>query len=273
MALPEEMPRIKDLVARLDVDVIEPERNFHVYKLQNVKAGELAEVLDEFLSGAERLSGTPAGGTGGRPDGGGGNQGGGGASARTSNEVVVVPDEMANALLIAANKTRYEEVLELVRQLDVRQDQVLIESALIELTGADFRDIGVEWAFADSTGDGGFGVTGFGLSSLEDTDGDGAPDTRIPLSPTQGLVAGILSGDDVNLPLLLSAAQRTTGANVLNVPSVLVNNNGSARVVTLDQQPTTQVTASGAGNQTQENFAESWTRPISDLRAWYSVLR
>jgi general secretion pathway protein D len=257
MALPEEMPRIKDLVARLDVDVIEPERNFHVYKLQNVKAGELSEVLDEFLSGAENLSGTPAGGTGGRPEGGGGgNQGGGGgASARTSNEVIVVPDEMANALLIAANKTRYEEVLELIRQLDVRQDQVLIESALIELTGADFRDIGVEWAFADSTEDGGFGVTGFGLSTLDDTDGDGSPDTRIPLSPTQGLVAGILSGDDVNLPLLLSAAQRTTGANVLNVPSVLVNNNGSARVVTLDQQPTTQVTASGAGNQTQENFA------------------
>ena len=37
--------------------------------------------------------------------------------------------------------------------------------------------------------------------------------------------------DDVNLPLLLSAAQRTTGANVLNVPSVLVNNNGAAIVM------------------------------------------
>src|SRR5688572_23375702 len=34
MATPEEMPRIKDLVARLDVDVIEPERNFHVYSLE-----------------------------------------------------------------------------------------------------------------------------------------------------------------------------------------------------------------------------------------------
>ena len=32
-------------------------------------------------------------------------------------------------------------------------------------------------------------------------------------------------------------------ANVLNVPSVLVNNNGSARVVTLDEQPTTTITA------------------------------
>lgn len=249
MALPEEMPRIKDLVARLDVEVIEPERNFHVYSLQNVKAGEIAEVLDEFLSGAERLSGQAAGGTGGRPQGGDGG-GGGGASARSSNEVIVVPDEASNALLVAANKTRYLEVLELIRQLDRRQDQVLIESALIELTGSDFRDIGVEWALGDVTGDGGFGVTGFGFSNINLETG-----LRTPTAPTGGLVAGILSGDDVNLPILLSAVSRTTGANVLNVPSVLVNNNGSAKVVTLDEQPTTTVTASGGGQQTQRNFA------------------
>jgi general secretion pathway protein D len=251
MARPDEMPRVKDLVARLDVDVIEPERNFHVYSLQNVKAGEIAEVLDEFLSGAERLTGAAAGGTGGRPTGdaaGGG--GGGGASARTSNEVVVVADEASNALLIAANKTRYEEVLELIRQLDRRQDQVLIESALIELTSQDFTDIGIEWALGDVSGEGGFGVTGFGFSDIDLTTG-----LRTPVAPTGGVVAGILSGDDVNLPLLLSAAAKTTGANVLNVPSVLVNNNGSAKVVTLDEQPTTQVTTTGTGSGTQKNFA------------------
>jgi general secretion pathway protein D len=253
MAMPDDMPRIKDLIARLDVDVIEPERNFHVYSLQNVKAKDLQEVLDEFLSGAERLSGNTAGGTGGRPTGGGGD-GGAGGSARTSNEVVVVADEGSNSLLIAANKTRYEEVLELLRQLDKRQDQVLIESALIELSGTDFRDIGFEWALADTNGDGGFGVTGMGLSTLTDTNGDGAPDTRVPTNPSQGLVAGILSGDEVNLPLLLSAAARTTGANVLNVPSVLVNNNGKATVTTKDEQPTTTVTNQGAGGTTQENF-------------------
>src|SRR5262245_8971964 len=203
MALPEEMPRIKDLVARLDVEVIEPERNFHVYSLQNVKAKDIADVLDEFLSGAERLSGQTTGGTGGRPqsDGGGGGGGGGGASARTSNEVIVVPDEASNALLVAANKTRYLEVLELIRQLDRRQDQVLIESALIELTGTDFRDIGIEWALGDVQGQGGFGVTGFGFSTINLETG-----TRVPKAPTGGVVAGILSGDDVNLPLLLSAA-------------------------------------------------------------------
>ena len=171
----------------------------------------------------------------------------------------MVPDPGANALLIAANKTRYEEVIELIRQLDRRQDQVLIETALIELTGTDFRDIGVELAFADTDGDGSFGATNFGLSQLQDLEGDdGIPDTRIPLLG-DGITAGILSADDVNLPFLIAAVQRKDGANVLNVPSVLVNNNGSARVVTLDEQPTTTITATGgggAGTQTQENFRE-----------------
>jgi general secretion pathway protein D len=255
MALPEDMPRIKDLVARLDVDIMEPERNFHVYALQNVKAEDLADVLDEFLSGAERLTTAGSGGTGGRP--GAGDSGArGGATARTSNEVVVVPDPSSNSLLIAANKTRYAEVLELIRQLDRRQDQVLIESALIELTGTDFREIGIEWALADTTGDGGFGVTNFGLSTLVDSDPNDAsdlPDTRVPNVPT-GIVAGILDGDNFGLPLLLAAASRTTGANVLNVPSVLVSNNGAAKVVTLDEQPTTTVTSTGAVGNTQENF-------------------
>ena len=75
MAVPEEMPRIKDLVARLDVEVIEPERNFHIYKVENARADELADVLDEFLSDAERLTGTTQGGTGGRAQGGGGGGG------------------------------------------------------------------------------------------------------------------------------------------------------------------------------------------------------
>jgi len=171
----------------------------------------------------------------------------------------VVPDPAANALLIAANKTRYEEVLELIRQLDRRQDQVLIETALIELTGTDFRDIGIELAFADTTGDGGFAATNFGLSDLQDLQGnDGVPDTRVPIIG-DGITAGILSGNDVNLPFIIAAAQRKDGANVLNVPSVLVNNNGSARVVTLDEQPTTTITATGggaAGTQTQENFRQ-----------------
>jgi general secretion pathway protein D len=251
MALPEDMPHIKELVAALDVDVVEPERNYHVYNLQNVAAEELSEVLDEFLQDAGRIDPT-AGATGGRAQAPGAT-GGGGSSSR-SNEVVVVHDEATNSLLIAAGKTRYEEVLDLIQKLDKRQDQVLIETALVALEGKDFRDIGVELAGADVMGDGGFGVTSFGLSSIEDTDDDGVPDLRVP-NVTSGVTAGFLDGDDVNLPILLAAIDQLDESNVLNVPSVLVNNNRTATVRTLDEQPTTTITATGGvGGQTQESF-------------------
>ena len=251
VALPEDMPRIKELVARLDVDVVERERNYHIYLLENVNAEELADTLNEFLEDAVQLE----------AGSGGANQRGGQAprSSNTQREFVVVADAETNSLLIAANRTRYMELESLITQLDQRQDQVLIETALIELTGRDFLDIGVELGFADIPGlaeTGGFGVTGFGLSTLVDSNNDGIVDQRVPNNAT-GITAGILDGEDFSLPLLISLVEEKRNSNVLNVPSVIVNNNSVARVVTKDEQPTTQITATGGGvgGQTQENFA------------------
>mgnify|MGYP000979020047 CR=1 FL=1 len=102
---------------------------------------------------------------------------------------------------------------------------------------------------------GSFGITNFGLSTFDDTDGDGIPDVRTP-NVSQGVTAGILSGDNFNLPILISALAGRRDSNVLNIPSVLVNNNGSAKVVSKDEQPTTQVTATGVNGGTQENFRD-----------------
>jgi general secretion pathway protein D len=152
---------------------------------------------------------------------------------------------------------------DLIRQLDKRQDQVLIETALVELSGQTSLSLGVELGGANlpKGGTGGFGVTSFGFSTFADTNGDGIPDVRTPLGPggslPQGVTAGILDGSDFSLPVLISALQTRTDTNVLNVPSVLVNNTGSAKVVSTDEQPTTTITATGGiGGQTQENFKD-----------------
>lgn len=247
-AMPQDMPRIRELVAEIDVDVPLRERTYHIYNLENVAADTLAETLNDFLQDAARLEQQRGAG-----------QQGGQTQARAgsnSQEFVVVADVETNSLLIAASRTRYEELLTLIQKLDRRQDQVLIETALVELTGSDFLDIGVELGFADvASGSGGFGVTSFGLSELTDTDDDGAFDLRVP-NQSQGITAGIIDGDEFSLPFLLTLIQRKNNSNVLNVPSVLVNNNSSATVTTLDEQPTTQVTATGGvGNSTQTNFA------------------
>ncbi|MFM7299475.1 MAG: secretin N-terminal domain-containing protein, partial [Planctomycetota bacterium] len=168
MALPEDMAAIKELVARLDVEVVEPERTYHVYALDHVKAEDLAEVLEDFIEGASRVT---AGAGGGR---GAAQPAAQGLSSR-DNEVIVVADETTNSLLIAASRRRYEEVVELIQRLDRRQEQVLIETALIELTGSETLDLGVELGGADlpGSGSGSFGLTNFGLSTFEDSDGDG----------------------------------------------------------------------------------------------------
>ncbi len=251
MAMPDSLPAIKELVAKLDVDVVERERAYHIYNLENVNAEDLADTLTEFLQESSRLEQT-AGAAG---------QGGQGRTARAgqSSEFVVQADPETNSLLIAASRTRYEELRALITRLDRRQDQVLIETALIELSGRDFLDIGVELGLADipGVGDiGGFGLTSFGLSTLQDTDGDGIPDVKVP-NQSSGITAGILDGDDFSLPILLNLIEEKRNSNVLNVPSVLVNNNGSAVVSSLDEQPTTQITTNGGvTGQTQENFNE-----------------
>ncbi len=171
----------------------------------------------------------------------------------------MVADKESNSLLIAASATRYQELQSLIVRLDKRQPQVLIETALIELSGRDFLDIGVELGFADIPGageSGGFGLTSFGLSTLQDTDGDGIPDIKVP-NNSAGITAGILDGDQFSLPVLINLLQERRKADVLNVPSVLVNNNGFAKVETKDLQPTTQITATGGvSGQTQQNFSD-----------------
>ncbi|MFT6831807.1 MAG: hypothetical protein ACJAZN_001975, partial [Planctomycetota bacterium] len=72
VALPEEMPRIKELIARLDVDIVERERSYHIVGLENVSADDLAETLNDFLEEAVQLD-QQAGGAANNQRGGGGN--------------------------------------------------------------------------------------------------------------------------------------------------------------------------------------------------------
>jgi len=253
MAMPDDMPRILELVARLDIDVIERERNYHFVSLENADAEDLASVLEDFLQDASRIESGNVPGQGGR---------GQGQTTSSRSEIAVVPDPATNALLIAASRSRFQEVQDLITVLDERQDQVLIETALIELSGNDLLEIGVELGGAklpptdDATGQtygyGGFGVADFGLGTYVDNDGDGIPDVKVP-NINSGLTAGILDGRNFSLPFLVSALQERRDTNVLNIPSVLVNNNGNATVKTLNERPKTTITTNGQG-QTQENF-------------------
>ncbi|MCA8972738.1 MAG: hypothetical protein KDC95_23320, partial [Planctomycetes bacterium] len=240
---------IENMVAQLDTKSTNIDSNYHVYKLINTLAKEMREVLNDFIT--ESTTAVQ------QAQAGGGGAAGGASAGRREQKPVIRDDEKSNQLLISASRSQYEKIVELIRRLDQRQDQVLIEAALIELGTQDIERLGIELGLLDIGGNKftrPFGLTSFGLTNYEDTDGNGLPDTRLPdlENPLRGLTGGIIASDDFAIPIVVNALKSDTQSNVLSIPSVLVNNNEDATITSKDSFPTTQ---SQAGNvTTQTNF-------------------
>jgi general secretion pathway protein D len=259
------MDKVLGWIDQLDVEV-DPRGDTHVYRLRNSKADDIADVLTQVVQGDNRGgrsgTGTRTGtGTGGRPAGGGpagGGPGGGGNTGGTGangeQPVVIVPDKDTNSLVITASKTRYAQLLEIIKKLDIRSQQVLIQAALIEITASLDETLGVELAAVNTstTSKTGFGITSFGLTTLIDTNGDGIPDTRGLNTDNfaKGLTGGIFNPKDFALPFVLNALAQKTNANILSLPSILTNDTQSATVTADDASPFAQTTQGQNSDQT-----------------------
>lgn len=228
----EQVTEALDLVARLDVPPEPVDGTANVIRLKNVLAKDLRTTLDTFVKSDQQAEtqaqqGSPGGG-----------------AARRPRSTVIQDHTESNSLVVSASQTKYKQLMNLIDNLDRRQPQVLIETALVELTTGDGWNLGTELGLIDVKDSGNFtrpfGFTSFGQSSFNDTDGDGLPDTRLPNfdAPAQGLTGGIIRGSGFSIPLLVNALATNDRANILSVPSVLVNNNSPATVKTEESRPT-----------------------------------
>jgi len=228
--------KILDWIDQLDVEV-DPKGDIHVYRLKNTLATDMEGVLTEILQGEQGRGSTrnrrPTSTSGSRATP---------TAVSSESMAMVVADEASNSLVITATKTKYAQILEVIKMLDIRRKQVLIECAIVEITGRIDKAMGVELAGIDLKAEGGgsyqrpFGFSNFGLSELLDTDDDGIPDQRSPNIAT-GFTGGIFEGDGFAIPFILTTLSRKTDANILSMPSILTNNNEKAMIKTEDEQP------------------------------------
>ncbi|MEW6741953.1 MAG: secretin N-terminal domain-containing protein [Planctomycetota bacterium] len=237
-AVPDTLETIKHWIDELDVEV-DPRGDTHVYRLRNVRAKELEEQLSAVIQGQQQ---------GQRPQGGAPQAGG------AEQQASVVAHEPTNSVIITASRTKYAELLEIVKQLDVRPAQVLIEAAMIEISNTLGETLGVELQTVDADERNPFGVTSFGFSTLLDQDGDGFYDTRIP-NIGQGFTGGIFDPDSFEFPIILSALANEQNANVLSLPSILTNDNEEAVIQSTDEVPyTTNTVNSSTGEAATSGF-------------------
>lgn len=291
-AVEEYMDEIKMLVASLDTEVTEPSSNIHIYELKNTNAEDVQQVLMELVNqgNTRGTRATGAGGTRsssrnrtsgntGRPTGNTGNTGNRGAFGSSNDDFInIVADANTNSLLVNATRTQYEEIAAIVKKLDRRRPQVLVQAAIVELSDTDLQNIGVELAQVEGGGDEArfFGASSFGMSTIDTqtnlngTTGTGGTGTgtgggtggtttssgnffddlvRVPNLSAQGLVGGIFT-NFVEVPLLVQLFKTVVKGNLVSVPSILVNDNHEAHMTVGTEIPTSTVTQGQFSDQT-----------------------
>ncbi|MEW6684089.1 MAG: type IV pilus secretin PilQ [Nitrospirota bacterium] len=186
-------------------------------------------------------------------------------------------DERTNTLIVRDVSASVEWITTLVRQLDSRTPQVLIEARIVEASTNFTREIGVQWGGAYTTQSGNRITTlhggatkqlstdtfaepltgGIGLSG-----GPFAVNLPAAVGPGRGGALGISFGnlaDTVRLDLQLSALEDSGRGRILSTPRVLTLDNKEAKISAGTEIliPTTTIVT--AGTDTGGGAAEAPT--------------
>jgi general secretion pathway protein D len=121
--------RIAKLITRLDSE-LETNGNTRVYYLKYSKAEDLVKVLEGVSKSIEAESTTPKS-----------------SSSRGSKKrnVSIDAHEDTNTLVITAQQDMLRSLEEVIRKLDVRRAQVLVEAIIVEVFESDGVSLGVQW--------------------------------------------------------------------------------------------------------------------------------
>lgn len=252
--------RLKKLIAQLDFR-IRPEDSggVNVYYVKNGIAKNIAQTLQGV---AKDATPKPGGGGGGLLGGIGGNPVAVQATEIFGGDVKIQADESTNSLVITASKQDYEQVLNILKKIDIARDQVFVETVIMEMASSDGNNWGIGYY---KYGDSGYGKAGFVSSGF---------DLGTLLNPVAGSGATLGFADgktvDVTDPLtknvlkipnligFINFIKTHTKANILSTPQILALDNQTAEIEVGDRVATSIQKNVGANGQ------ESYTPNFED---------
>ncbi len=189
-----------------------------------------------------------------------------GDTAEGTSAATIQSHKDTNALVITAPASVHQSLASVVRQLDIRRAQVLIEAIIVEISDEIADEIGIQWQSTDvrNTPDGRLGRGVIGGTNFPGSGGAGGifGAAGNPLSVGSGLNIGYvrgtirLPGSDKEILQLGALARALRGdgrSNVLSTPSVLTLDHHEAMLKVGQEVPflTGQFTNTGSGGSTQ----------------------
>lgn len=199
--------RMRMLIANLDTP-LERYGNTRVIYLRYANADDLVGILQGVSEGQETGSGQEGTGSG-------------------AKEVIIQADPNTNSLIVTGPPDRLRDLEQIVRQLDIRRAQVLVEAIIAELSEDNARELGVQFAIDATDDDGPAVLTSFG--------GVGSNIVGIASDPTSigpGLsVGGIDEDGGTDFAVLIRALSSDANNNILSTPSLVTLDNEEAEIV------------------------------------------
>jgi len=262
--------RIRAIIAQLDT-AEESSGNTRVFYLRYAKAEELKAVLlgQAKIVATESGTATAKGSTSNRSRG---------SNAQDYN---IESHEATNSLIITAPPGMMKTFESVIRQLDIRLAQVLVEAIIVEVSENKAKQLGVQWLFAGNggnqpVGSSNFTNTGPGIVSLagaaaanrgvdngsttvvnpdtgvsttttNNSNGDNGMALGQILAGVQGLAVGV-ADEGLDWAMFIRALGTDTDSNILSTPSIMARDNHSASIHVGQEVPIITGSATGDNN-------------------------
>ena len=285
---PEMIAKVQEMVNQLDTTPTRRLSGLRVFRLKYASAGHIAEMLRGLLAnqsinsagsvsslesaslndmsstGAALSNAASDMNTGAVPSTAASSSAGTSGTGVGGRPFSIIADETQNAVIVNAAPELMFEIEDAVNQLDNRRAQVLIQAAIVEVSGDDATQLGVQWALGNANS--GYGVVNFNnvgasAASLAAAALGGNP---AGISAAAGSIAGALigigdsrkdsQGNTQFYGAILQALDSSTSANLLSMPSILTLDNEKASILVGQNVPFVTGSFTTSGNNSNNPF-------------------
>lgn len=221
---PSKRQQLRDVLANLDRpgNII---RDTQVIYLHYLKASELAQILQNVATSLQKQDKDVG---------------------ISSADISIQANDTTNALIISAPPAIMDTVNGVVKRLDIRRAQVLVEAVIVEVSDNKVNEMGVQWKTSEG-GDGGF--AGF-KSSLKGNSIDNLPSN--PLKLDAGLSLGFYNNG--SLQALVRALSTDDSMNILSTPNLVTLDNEEGKIVVGQNVPFVTGSSTSASNPSTNPF-------------------
>jgi general secretion pathway protein D len=237
--------KIRATIGYLDTPLEDGGGNTHVIYLKYAKAENLVKILTGL-----KEQGTRTGGVKGKT-----------APVKVtsgsviSQNAIIQGDEETNALIITADTNTVKNLRAVVRQLDIRRAQVLIEAIIAEITLNKAKNLGVGMA-VDGSGDTErtlpTAISNFaGIDDVLLSIIGGTALTSVPAGLSFGI--GETTSSGARYGMLLTALQNDTNSNILSTPNITTLDNEEAELIVGQNIPFVTGSFTGTGSNNPSN--------------------